>query len=124
MSIPRSKKTSKQTKVGAARKGSPIRHSSKFKRGDRVRITNIAEYLKDPNYDLKDEGYRQMRTAELFRFCIGREFTVGDLDQYGHVEIDASANRAVRKEFGKYHMIWSEPEYLEHVGSVKKGRSR
>jgi hypothetical protein len=119
-------KSNRKSKSPPSRKkrgkgGAPARISS-FKVGDRVRIVEIAEYLKDPKYDLKDDGYREMRTAELFRFCIGREFTIKDFDQYGHAEIDASADRAVRKEFGKYHSIWSEPEFLELVGSVKTVR--
>jgi hypothetical protein len=97
--------------------------TSLFKVRDRVRIVDIAEYLKDPNYDLKDAGYREMRTAELFRFCIGREFTIKEFDEYGHAEIDASANRSVRKEFGTYHSIWSEPEFLELVRPVKADRN-
>jgi hypothetical protein len=122
MSKKRSKKTIKRTKVRAARTSSPSLHSPALKIGDRVQIIDISEYLKDPNYDFKDEGYQEMRTAELFRFCIGREFTIRGFDKYGHVEIDASANRSVKKEFGKYHTIWSEPEFVKLVGSTKKKR--
>ena len=116
--------TSKRTKVRAARKSSPSLHSPALKIGDRVRIIDISKYLKDPNYEFKDEGYQEMRTAELFRFCIGREFTIRGFDKYGHVEIDASANRIVRKEFGKYHTIWSEQEFLKRVSSAKKKNIR
>jgi len=56
-----------------------------------------------------------MRTAALFRYCLGREFTVQDFDRYGTVELEAGANGEVRKKFGKYHTIWLEPEQLKVV---------
>lgn len=112
----------KQVRGGAVHKSSPTRLRRRFRVGDRVRIVEIAEYLKDSNYDLKDEGHREMRTAELFRFCVGREFTIKDFDEYGHAEIDASKNHAVRNEFGKYHTIWSEPKFLELLRSVENTR--
>jgi hypothetical protein len=83
--------------------------------GDRVRIIDISSDLKDPNYDLKDAEHREMRTAELFRFSLGREFAVRGFGRYSTVELEAGANRAVRRKFGKYHTIWMEPESLKVV---------
>jgi len=56
-----------------------------------------------------------MRTAELFRFCLGREFTVQHFGRCGTIELDAGANRAVRKEFGKHQTIWMEPAHLKVI---------
>jgi len=93
-----------------------MRHRLKLEIGDRIRIIDVPSHLKDPNYDanVKPE-LRDMRTAELFRFCLGREFTVQDFGRYGFVELNAGANREVRKRFGKYHTIWMEPEFLKLV---------
>ena len=76
---------------------------------------DIPEDLKDPNYDLKDDDHREMRTAELFRFCLGREFTVQGFGKYGHVELRSDKNRAVRAKFGRWHSVWVEPEFLKRV---------
>jgi hypothetical protein len=84
----------------------------KFRVGDRVRIADIAKELKDPNYDRKLRG---MRTAELFRFCLGRVFTIRGFDRYGNVELHVSRSPAVRKKFGKWHWIWSQPDFLNKV---------
>jgi hypothetical protein len=62
-----------------------------------------------------DAEHREMRTGELFRFCLGREFAIRDFGRYGTIELEVGANRAVRKEFGKYHTIWMEPEFLKVV---------
>jgi len=112
----------KQVRSGAARKGSPSRHGRKFKVGGRVRIIEIPEDLKSPDYDSKhDTEEPKFRTAELFRFCIGREFTVQGFGRYGHVELDVSDDDpGVRKKFGKSHTIWIEPEFLEQVSTRKK----
>lgn len=56
-----------------------------------------------------------MRTAELFRFCVGRVFRVYGFDRYGNVELRVSNSSAVRKKFGKWHTIWCEPEFLKLV---------
>jgi hypothetical protein len=55
----------------------------------------------------------------LFRYCLGLEFTIEAFDEYGHVEIRADEDSAVRKEFGRWHTIWSEPEFVEHVTGSK-----
>jgi len=105
-----------------ARKNRLIRRRLGLEIGDRIRVIDIPPDLKDPNYDLQDAERREMRTAELFRFCLSREFTVQDFGRYGTVELDAGANRAVRKEFGKYQTIWLEPAHLNIVR--KKRRTR
>ena len=109
------KRVSKRVRDGAARKSSPSRHGRKFRPGDRVRIIEIAHTLKDPDYDRKhDKEEPKLRTGELFRFCLGREFTVRG-HQHDWIELDASEDPAVRKKFGKYNTIWSEPEFLKRV---------
>lgn len=83
---------------------------------------DILPHLKDPAYDANVRPeLRDMRTGELFRFCLGREFTIQGFGKYGTVELEAGANRAVRKKFGKYHTIWMEPEYLRRVRKRKGG---
>ena len=110
----RNNKASKRSTVGAARKSSPSQHRRKFSVGDRVRIIDISEALKDPKYDLKNSDSREMRTAELFRFCMGREFKIRGF-QKTWVELETSDDPVVRKKFGKWHTIWIEPEFLERV---------
>jgi len=61
-----------------------------------------------------------MRTSELFRLCVGREFKVRGFDQYGYVELCPSDDPKVRKEFGHSHSIWIEPEFLEITKLGKK----
>ena len=102
---------------GAARKSSPSYLKSNFKIGDRVRVLDIAEDLKDPDYDLKyDIEEPRFRTGELFRFCLGRVFTTYGFGRYGHVELQVSRSPAVRKR-GFSGTIWIEPEFLKRVGS-------
>ena len=122
MSKTKSKKTAKRKTTGAARKGSSSR---KLKIGDRIRIIDIPSGFKDPNYDLKDAEHREMRTAELFRFCLGREFVIQEFDQYGHAELSVDENRTVRKKFG-LNTIWIEPKFLERIqeSSGKASRKR
>jgi len=86
-----------------ARKNRLTRRRLGLEIGDRIRIIDIPSHLKDPSYDLKDADGREMRTAELFRFCLGSEFTVQNFGRYGTVELEAGANREVREKFGKYH---------------------
>jgi hypothetical protein len=109
----RSKKTStKRNGTGAARKGSPKSHEAELKVGDWVRIVNISGDLKNPKYDLKDP---EMRTAELFRYCVGRKFLIRGFDRYKNIELEVSDDAAVRKRFGKFHTIWCEPEFVVRV---------
>jgi len=82
--------------------------------GDRVRIIDILPDLKDPTYDLLDAEHQEMRTAELFRFCLQRVFTIYGFDRFGYVELEVSKSPSVRKEFG-LNTIWIEPEFLAPV---------
>ena len=109
----------RKQKVGAARKGSPAYLKSDFKIGNRVRVIEIPEDTKDPMADLNSPEAREMRTAELFRFCLGRVFTVYGFDRYGHVELEVGKNMAVREKFGKFHTIWIEPEFVKKVGNQR-----
>lgn len=108
----------KRAKGGAAPKSSPAYLNSDFKVGDRVLVIDIPEDTKDPKADLKSPEAREMRTAELFRFCLGKTFTVYGFGRYGHVELRAGQNREVRKKFGWSETIWIEPEFLEIVKKV------
>jgi hypothetical protein len=103
----------------AVSKRQPIRLRRQFRAGDRVKVVDISPGLKDPNYDVKSAEHGDMRTAELFRFCVGRVFTVYGFDRYGHVELHVGNSSAVRKRFGKWHSIWSEPEFLKLVSKRK-----
>ena len=109
----------KQDKGGSARKSSPAYLKSNFKIGDRVRVIEIPEDTKDPKVDLKSAEAREMRTAELFRFCLGCEFTVRGFGQYGHVELEVGDDSSVRKKFGRFNTIWIEPEFLEPIGTQR-----
>ena len=119
MSTKRNKNSTKNGGERMARKNRLTRRRLGLEIGDRVRITDISSDLKDPNYDLKDAEHREMRTAELFRFCLGREFTVQDFCRYGFVELDPGANRVVRRKFGRHHTIWIEPEFLKRVRKAR-----
>jgi hypothetical protein len=107
-----------------ARKNRLTRRRLGLEVGDRIRIIDIPPDFKDPNYDLKGAEHREMRTAELFRFSLGRQFTVQNFGRYGTVELDAGANREVRKEFGKYQTIWLEPGQLKVVRKKRKTQPR
>jgi hypothetical protein len=123
MSKTRNNRVSRRSTTGAAHKGSPSCHRRRFEVGERVRIVDISKALKDPKYDLKNSDSRETRTAELFRFCMGREFKVRGF-QKAWVELEASDDPAVRRKFGKYHTIWIEPEFLELVDSTRKKSER
>jgi hypothetical protein len=120
----RSKKANEESAKGTA---APIARRNRLARrklglevGDRVRIVDISPELKDPGYDLKDAERREMRTAELFRFCLGRVFTVYGFGRYGHVELEVSRSAVVLKKFGM-NTIWVEPEFLK---CVRKARNK
>ena len=116
MSKRKSKLAAKRNPTGAARKSSSSR---KLKIGDRVRVVEIPSGFKDPNYDLKDAEHREMRTAELFRFCLGREFAIQAFNKYGYAELSVDKDRTVREKFG-LNTIWIEPESLARVRKSKK----
>ena len=122
-STKRSKNPSVRAGEQFARKDRLARRRLGLEIGDRIRIIDIPSDLKDPNYDLKGAEHREMRTAELFRFCLGREFAIRGFGRFGTVELEASANRAVRKEFGKYQTIWMEPAHLKVIRKKKQQKS-
>jgi hypothetical protein len=105
----------KKSKAKAIPREQPRQVWSWIRIGDRVRILDVSEDLKDPKYDSKNAKRREMRTAELFRFCVGRVFKVYGLDDYGNVELRVSNSSAVRARFGKWHSIWCEPEFVKRV---------
>jgi hypothetical protein len=84
-----------------------------------VRVIDIPEDTKDLEADLVSSEAREMRTAELFRFCLGRKFTVYGFGRYGHVELRVGQNGEVRKKFGRWHTVWIEPEFLKRVGQPR-----
>jgi hypothetical protein len=95
-----------------------------FREGDRVRIFDFPEGYKDANY-IDDP---EMRTGELFRFCVGKEFTIQGFGRYGHIELRGDEDPAVKKKFG-LNSIWIEPQFIElitkarrHVARPKNGR--
>ena len=114
----RSNVMSKKHKNEAGSK-KPASLDRSFRVGDRVRIVDISPELKDVNYDLRNAEAREMRTAELFRFCLGRVFTVRGFGRYGTVEFEVDNSPAVREKFGKWQTIWSEPGFLKLVSKGK-----
>ena len=106
-------------KAGAARKGSPVGRPASLKIGDWVKVIDISADLKDPDFDSKDSEHREMRTAELFRFCVDREFRVRGFDRYGNVEVHVGDDLAVRRKFGRHHWIWMEREFLKRSRTSK-----
>ena len=114
-------KSKKSTRAAAsvARKNRLTRRRLGLEIGDRVQITDISPELKDPNYDLGDAERREMRTAELFRFCLGRVFTIYGFGRHGFVELEVSKSPVVRKKFG-LNTIWMEPEFLKRVRKARK----
>jgi len=120
MSKTRSKSPAEKASEKALRKNKSVRRKLGLDIGDRVRIIDIPSHLKDPGYDLHSAEHKEMRTAELFRFCLGREFTIYGFDRYGYVEFEPSKSPTILKKFGMC-TIWVEPEFLK---LVRKGRAR
>ena len=114
-----------ETGSRVVRKERPPLSRRGLKIGDRVRVIDIPADLKDPNYDRKhpDDEHRVWRTGELFRFCLGRVFTIYGFERYGHVELQVGQNREVKKEFGWSHTIWIEPEHLKVVRKKRGTKS-
>jgi hypothetical protein len=109
----------KKYKRGAVSRRQPPRVRHSFKVGDRVLIVDISADMKQPSYDLKDDEHKEMRTPELFRFCVGREFVIQGFDRYGHLELHVGDDREVQRKFGPHHTIWVEPEFLKLAGKKK-----
>jgi hypothetical protein len=60
-----------------------------------------------------------MRTGELFRFCVGKKFTVRGFNRYGYIELQVDDDPAVKRKFG-LNWIWIEPQFLELVTKAGK----
>ena len=99
----------------AVRKGGPydVRHD--FRTEDRVRVCDCPLEFKDPGY--RDEP--ELRTAELFRFCMGRKFVIRGFGRYGHIELQVDDDPAVEKKFG-LNSIWIEPTFLRLVNKTRR----
>src|SRR5437868_4228736 len=92
----------------------------KIKLGDLVRVINISE--KDKDLTIRDDP--EMRTHELFRFCLGRDFKVWGFDEYGHIELHVDEDPAVRRKFGAHHHVWMELHEVKLVAKAKKVRQQ
>jgi hypothetical protein len=55
-----------------------------------------------------------MRTGELFRFCVGRKFTIEGFGRHGHIELRVDEDPAVKRKFG-LNSIWIEPQFIELI---------
>lgn len=51
-----------------------------------------------------------MGTKSTFEQCLGKEFVVESLDEYGSLELNVSAVTGV-----EFESIWIEPEFVELV---------
>ena len=60
-----------------------------------------------------------MRTGELFRFCVGRKFTIRGFDRYGYIELQVDDDPAVRRKFG-LNWIWVEPKFVELISKARR----
>jgi hypothetical protein len=100
-----------------ARENRCIRRKLGLGIGDRVLITDISSDFKDPGYALQDADHREMRTAELFRFCVGRVFTIHGFGRW-YVELEVTKSPVVRKKFG-LNTIWIEPEFVKRIRKRK-----
>jgi hypothetical protein len=78
-------------------------------------MRDCPEGCKDPDY--KDDP--EMRTAELFRFCVGRKFTIRGFDRYGHIELQVDDDPAVKRKFG-LNSIWVKPQFVELISRTRR----
>jgi hypothetical protein len=60
-----------------------------------------------------------MRTGELFRFCVGRKFTIRGFDRYGYIELQVDDDPAVKRKFG-LNWIWVEPQFVELISKTRR----
>lgn len=72
--------------------------------GDRVRMTAIPP----------DIVRMPQETRDVFRHCLGKVFTVREINQHGHLELWVKDGRD-RKRIVGADIIWVEPEYVEVV---------
>jgi hypothetical protein len=89
------------------------RNGKEIRVGSRIKVIEVSEQDKD--LSLADDP--EMRTHELFRFCLGKVFTVTGFGRYRTIEVRADRNRQVRKKFGVWHSIWLEPHEVQVVRS-------
>ena len=103
----------------AARKSGPYALRHGFRIGDRVLVADIPPDLKDPKY--KDDP--EMRTGELFRFCVQRKFLIRAFDRYGFVELRVDDDPIVKRKFG-LNSIWLEPNFLILISKSRRKVTR
>jgi hypothetical protein len=115
----RNKKKPSTKSTRAAREGGPYDLRHNFRERDRVRICDCPEAYKDRNF--KDDP--EMRTAELFRFCVGKKFMIQGFDRYGYIELRVDENPAVKRKFG-LNSIWIEPQFIELITKTRRGVGR
>ena len=72
-------------------------NKEKLKIGDKVQIIGLSSIKFPPG--VKDE----LGTNKLFRYMLGKVYTVKGFDKYGHVELRPDRNNAV----------WIEREFLK-----------
>src|SRR6202008_1793063 len=111
----RSKKKPSTRSTRAARKGGPYNLRHRFRMGDGIRMCDCPKAYKDPNY--KDDP--DMRTGELFRFCVDRKLTIRGVGRYGHVELRVHDDPTVKSKFG-LNAIWIEPKFIELVTKTRR----
>ncbi len=119
MSKIRSKIAAKKKSTRAARRGGPYDLRHRFRVGDKVLILDIPANLKDSGY----KDVPEMRTAELFRFCVGRKFLIRGFDRYGFIELRVDDDPVVKRRFG-LNSIWLEPYLLESISKARRAVSR
>lgn len=108
------KKRSSKGSTRAARKSGPYALRHGFRIGDRLLVADIPPDLEDPKY--KDDP--QMRTGEMFRFCVQRKFVIRGFDRYGFVELRVDDDPRVKRKFG-LNSIWLEPNFLTLVSKSR-----
>lgn len=80
--------------------------------GDRVRVLVIP-----PDIAILPE-----ETRIVFRRCLGKVFTVREIDQWGHLELWVKNGRDRKRVVGA-DIIWIEPEYVEIVERALEGKT-
>ena len=91
------------------------RRSAVIRVGDRVRLTTIP-----PDVAALADDRDELGTKAVFQACLGRVFTVRDIDRYGNLELwvhggDDGHPRAYLES------IWVEPEFVAVVGHDDAG---
>jgi hypothetical protein len=89
----------------------------RFRTGDVVKVTDAPSDLKT-----EDKPDKELRTAEIFCFCVGRQFPIRGFNQYGFCELEVSDDKDVSRRFGKGHTIWIEPHLLKLVEKSRPAR--